>query len=450
MKLTKQELMYCKAVYQEIYQKHSLEKGFSSFLGSDVKDFFKEQFPQIRFYIYRPNFLQKRIFIQVLQEKILEKKAILVRKIFHEIGLFLSIEDLKNALFSKKGFEYDLIRYLFGSSFLNDFRAEEFSKIPLFEKFLTQDRNYFDILLSYSCYSFEAFCKKVKMLEKSDTFFEQIFNDLKNFSFVLDQYVKMPNSILPSVISTFTGTHEKEGKKEKFLNRWNMSHSLGDLGTFTFFLRRSYIYLPVFTSLDSIFHEVGHAYSSEVIADFRDFHPLAFPFFSRCCVLSGVFNLPYLTCLEVFNDYISVQSCKENLSHSWPYVSFFSGSCSSLYPIIIPFWKAFSPLILYSLKEKRVDVFYELLGNDFLKYQKFLESLEDVKKVSNLDILYVESLIVKMKQHFKNYEFQHYQRVQEHISNLESQGKKVRVLHLGMEKLQKEEQLYQGMVQELS
>ena len=78
MKLTKQELMYCKAVYQEIYQKHSLEKGFSSFLGSDVKDFFKEQFPQIRFYIYRPNFLQKRIFIQVLQEKILDIYSVLL------------------------------------------------------------------------------------------------------------------------------------------------------------------------------------------------------------------------------------------------------------------------------------------------------------------------------------------------------------------------------------
>lgn len=414
MKTTKEEYQYCKAVYNEVFIRNHISKGFASFCKEKDMSFFQNQLENVRIYIYRPSYKNKKAKINYYCREILFLKAKILQKILSFVNFYINLLEIERALYYQEGKCFAFLETFFGSYFLSTFDEENMAYIPY--------------ILNH--HSKDYLRQLIANFVTSTDFFERI----KRLEFTIRLYEQSPNEPFSRVMMAMNKTKRKETFHEGYERIIEQLSLDDDFGSFFVSENGAHVFLPFYASLDSVFHEMGHFFFTELMGVEQGFGRQI-----KNHLGEGVFRSENPASIEILTQFLSSKS-RQQISTLWPYLLYEENCYNFFLSFIEPFWERFQSLIIYYMKENRPNALEYLLGPSFLEYKQLLESFDGFNKRIIYDKSIVISYIDQMEEYLKTHDFYSSESFLNGVNDLESQGKRVRILNASYQKLLEEEQ----------
>lgn len=434
MKITTDELDYCKNAYQVIMKYHTILNGYINYMGFDYQGFYQNKLKGTQFYFYRPDMILKQSYVTENEITLRKCQITFLLRFLEKFQIYLSQEEIVTFLEMKKTENSSLFYNILGIDFLRNFSYQTFLQIPLFQAIMNHQMFYLEQVLPKSFPLQNAHIVMKEIFD--DLYFKNILEEIRRFVKVKELLQRMPDLKKPKILCSFSYNHKKESWSEKKYNQALLQKEKEGWGFYHLALDHQKVFIPVYASFITLFHEVGHLFYSDVFAKLAKID-VSVPLTSDGIFFYG--RMPMS--VEIMTEYVACKSLARSNLTQWNYVFKDVTRQQRFFPLFEPFWEIFGRLIAPMMMEQRTSILPILLGQSYVQYLFFLEQFQNSSSVPNEeDILYVHQLVGEMKDHFKNYQCNYESIVEQYIDSLKRQGKKVRVLRPSMERLKEEEQ----------
>lgn len=450
-KLSPQEEEYCKSVL-EVEESNLIENAFANYFGAFFTPDLKKKIHQIKIHVYH---LNKKAFqnrLQALKQKMELLQIQFLLKCLENFNIVLP----KDYLFSiYPCFEKDpFLKEFFGASFLKDFLLEHVQNISAFSylEWSTSKQQAF-LLSAYPHMPFsishQNVLQGIQICKKEQKNLSLLLKKIQKCSLLIQQY----QEVHPFFIHRIAFSSSHISFIEKIVLQYVLLKYTTALGMHCTTSSNNNVLISMYSSLRVLFHEVSHQLIEQILAISNQKPISAFFGMIPYLSLNGIFplNTPEsVFAMEAFNDYFvmeSMETIEDFQYEGWKYLIQEDMDYTQFFCFVEPFMASFGDLMKYAMLNQQSYLIYEVVSKpyfaDFLSlFQKNKNDLDERKEKMNL-------VMKNMIAHAKDYSNTYSTVVQEYMEQLKAEGKQVRVLKKGMEKLKLEEKLIDSTIQNL-